>query len=480
MTPSFEQENNGADRQRGTRQGSAHVAHGAERHGSHASSPAGSMRSQEPRCPHREGAASSASGAPNASGSSSPARVRGAAGHAAPRGGASRGPASQGPERGAAGQAGGYNLRPVPDLTKTEEIIRVRKKRKKPSKGRRAVLVTLVALVCVVGLAGGAVALYLNSLNQALSFDDKEAESQLRAVLADPAPEAKEKPFYMLLLGSDAREGDVASRSDVMILLRVDQTTGQLTMVSIPRDTMVDLPGYGRSKINAAYAYGGAAMAVEAVNKFAGISISHYAEIHFEELEQLVDALGGVWVNVPVSNNQTGSSNTGMAIEAGEQLLTGEQALAFARERYGYERGDFQRADNQKLLLQAIIKQVLSVSPIDLPGTIQQLAECITTDYSITDIIALAQKFQGAGTITFYSATVPSSTTMLDGVSYVVTDQTGWTEMMQRVDMGADPNAQTVATQGDSQVAPEVATVGEGSGSGGGAAAGTETEGGEG
>ena len=120
------------------------------------------------------------------------------------------------------------------------------------------------------------------------------------------------------------------------------------------------------------------------------------------------------------------------------------------------------------------------MSPIDLPGTIQQLAECITTDYSITDIIALAQKFQGAGTITFYSATVPSSTTMLDGVSYVVTDQTGWTEMMQRVDMGADPNAQTVATQGDSQVAPEVATVGEGSGSGGGAAAGTETEGGEG
>ena len=215
----------------------------------------------------------------------------------------------------ASGQANG--LRPAPDLTKTEDIIRVRKKRKKPSRGKKAVLVMLIALACVLGLAGGAAALYLNSLNQALSFDDKEEESQLRAALAAPTPEAKEKPFYMLLLGSDAREGDEASRSDVMILLRVDPEKGQLTMVSIPRDTMVDLPGYGRSKINAAYAYGGASGAVEAVKKFAGVPISHYAEIHFQELEQLVDALGGVWVDVPVSNDQTGSSNTGMELEAG-------------------------------------------------------------------------------------------------------------------------------------------------------------------
>ena len=365
---------------------------------------------------------------------------------------------------GSPGSGQGYGLRPAPDLTKTEDIIRVRKK---PSRGKKAVLVTLLALVCVLGLAGGAAALYLNSLNQALSFDDKEEESQLRAALAAPTPEAKEKPFYLLLLGSDAREGDEASRSDVMILLRVDPEKGQLTMVSIPRDTMVDLPGYGRSKINAAYAYGGASGAVEAVKKFTGVPISHYAEIHFQELEQLVDALGGVWVNVPVTNDQTGSSNSGMRLDAGEQLLNGEQALAFARERYGYERGDFQRADNQKILLQAIIKKVLSLSPIDLPGTIQQLASCVTTDYSVTDIIALAQKFQGAGSIAFYSATVPSSTMTLDSVSYVVTDQAAWTDMMQRVNAGADPNDETVVTPSDSQVAPEVAVVGDGTADGG-------------
>lgn len=339
-----------------------------------------------------------------------------------------------------------YGFRPAPDLTRSEEIIRVRKKRKKPHKGRKAVLIGLISLAAVLGLAGGAVALYLNSLGQSMAFQDKNEEEQLKAALAPVSQETEAQPFYTLLLGSDAREGDAASRSDVMILLRADPAKGQLTMVSIPRDTMVDLPGHGRSKINAAYAYGGAAGAVDAVSKFANVPIAHYAEIHFQELEDLVDALGGVWVDVPVSNDQTGSSNTGMHLNAGEQLLNGEQALALARERYGYERGDFQRADNQKLILQAIIKQTLDASPLQMPGLIQQLAGCVTTDYSVTDIISLAQTFQNAGDFTIYSATAPSSTMTIDGVSYVVVDQEAWSQMMERVDSGADPNAETVAS----------------------------------
>lgn len=337
------------------------------------------------------------------------------------------------------------DLRPLPDLTRTEELIRVRKKRKVRSGGKRAVLTVCVVLAIAVCLSVAALALYIGSLSNAVSFSDENEGTRLREALDVVEPAEKEKPFYMLLLGSDAREGDTASRSDVMILLRVDPENSQLTMVSIPRDTMVDLPGYGRSKINAAYAYDGAAGAVEAVRKFAGVPIAHYAEIHFEELEKLVDALGGVWVDVPVSNDETGARNSGVKISAGEQLMDGKTALAFARERYGYTRGDFQRADNQKILLQALIKQILGVSPLELPGTIQNLAECVSTDLGLTDIISLAQKFQAAQSLTFYSATVPSSTMTLDNVSYVVTDQSAWAEMMQRVDLGADPNAQTVA-----------------------------------
>lgn len=326
----------------------------------------------------------------------------------------------------------------MPDLPKSEDIIRVRKKRKKHT-ARKAVLITLGVIVCLFGIVGGAAALYLNSLNSALSIDNKEDAEKLKSVLEPVTPENKEKPFYMLLLGSDAREGDTASRSDVIILTRVDPASGKVTMVSIPRDTMIELPEHGRQKINAAYAFDGAAGAVEAVSKFAGVPITHYAEIHFQELEQLVDQLGGVWVNVPVSNDETGASNTGTVLEAGEQLLNGEQALAFARERYGYTRGDFQRADNQRILAEAIMKKVLDVSPLDLPGTIQQLAGCVSTDLGLNDIVELAQKFQASG-LTVYSGMAPSSTMTLDGVSYVVTEYPDWTDMMKRVDAGYDPN----------------------------------------
>lgn len=338
----------------------------------------------------------------------------------------------------------GRELSPVPDVSRSEDIIRVRKKRKKSGKGKKAALIAAVSLVAVFALAGGALALYVNSLDRALSFDDEQQAESLKGVLAPVSSSQADEPFYLLVLGSDAREGDEASRSDVILLTRVDPASGLITMVSIPRDTMVELPGHGRQKINAAYAFDGASGAVQAASSFAHVPIAHVAEIHFQELESLVDMLGGVWVDVPVSNDETGASNTGATLSAGEQLLDGAQALTFARERYGYLRGDFQRADNQRILAEAIVKKALDSSPLDLPGIVQQLASCVSTDLAIGDIVGLAQNFQSSGA-TFYSALAPSSTMMLDDVSYVVTDYAAWTEMMRRVEAGQDPNAADAA-----------------------------------
>lgn len=164
-------------------------------------------------------------------------------------------------------------------------------------------------LVAIFAIVSGAFALYLHSLDSAMGFKSQEDKDSMRAAMLKTNPvEDKSQAFYMLVLGSDARVNDATSRSDVMILLRVDPTKGKITMVSIPRDTKVEIEGHGTQKINAAYAFGGAAGAVTAVSQFAGVPISHYAEVHFDELEQLVDDLGGVWVDVPVSNNQTGAS----------------------------------------------------------------------------------------------------------------------------------------------------------------------------
>lgn len=302
------------------------------------------------------------------------------------------------------------------------------------------VVAVIVVLVAGVGIAG---ALWLNSVSGSMSMDESEKQ-ELSNVLSESSAE---EPYYALLLGSDAREGDTASRSDTMILARIDANKGRVTLVSIPRDTKVEIEGHGTQKINAAYAFGGASGAVEAVSEMAGVPISHYVEIHFDELEKVVDDLGGIWVDVPVSNNQTGASES-ISIRAGEQLMDGETALAFARERYGYLEGDFQCAENQRLVVQGIVNKIMALPPTDLPGTIQSLASSVSTDYELGDLVTLAQQFQKAYPyISIYSCMTPSTTKTINGVSYTITLEDEWKDMMELVDAGQDPTAAEVKTE---------------------------------
>ena len=331
------------------------------------------------------------------------------------------------------------------------ELVRVRKKRKKHGKAKKVILIILAVIVALCVVVGVAVALYVNSLSDSMKIDSQQ-QSELDSVLSESNVQ---EPYYVLLLGSDARENDVASRSDTIILVRIDANVGKATLVSIPRDTKVEIEGHGTQKINAAYAFGGPAGAVEAVEKMSGVQISHYAEIHFDELEKVVDQLGGVWVDIPVSNNQTGASNSGVELNAGMQRLNGEQALAFARERYGYNEGDFQRAENQRILVQALADTVLSLPPTELPGAVQSLASCISTDYSLDELVTLAQTFQQAEHYYFYSGMVPSTTQTIDGVSYTITLEDQWKDMMQMVDTGQDPSKANVLTKNTQAVEGE-------------------------
>ena len=128
-----------------------------------------------------------------------------------------------------------------------------------------------------------------------------------------------------------------------------------------------------------------------------------------------------------------------ISFDAGEQKLNGEQALAFARERHNVSGGDFGRAQAQRIIVQAIIKQVLNTPPAELPSIVGKLASSVSTDYSVTDLVSLAQTFQGKSLV-MYSAVCPSYSLSRDGVSYVATMFDEWRAMMQRVDVGLDPN----------------------------------------
>ena len=225
--------------------------------------------------------------------------------------------------------------------------------------------------VLVLGGAGAAFAYYgILSGNLHAGVDAK-----LRAALVDT--DLAKEPFYVLLMGTDGSNDRQASqeyagdqfRSDSIILARIDPVDKKVTMVSIHRDTLVDMGEYGQNKLNAAHAIGGAALAVETVSKLAGVPISHYAEINFDGFKDVVDALGGVEADVPM---EIDDEDAGGHLDAGVQTLSGDQALILCRSRHAYDEfgdGDSYRAANQRLVLGAIAKKILSadVAPWQAP-----------------------------------------------------------------------------------------------------------------
>ena len=322
-------------------------------------------------------------------------------------------------------------------------------KKKRPV--RKVVLTILLVLLVLALLAGAAFGLYVNQISNAIKVQDQEQAVAIDEMLT---PVVSDEPFYMMVIGSDSRNDEFGQRSDTNIVARIDPTTNTVTLISIPRDTAIDIDG-NVEKFNAAYNYNGAQGAIKAANELLGVQMSHYVEIDFSGLVDLIDEVGGVEVDVPMKIED---ADAGGKLEAGEQTLNGEQALVFARSR-SYTTGDFQRSANQRLLVEAFIEKVLSMPPADIPGLVKQAAKCITTDMSLTDIIGYIQKFQDADGLTIYSAMIPSTTADSDGVSYVVCDVEALKEMMAVVNEGGDPS--TVVTDNTITSSEEAEALGE-------------------
>ena len=301
---------------------------------------------------------------------------------------------------------------------------------------KKSVGFTVLGVLCaaLIGVGGWFLHIASQMRNPAL------ITQSLLATLVDT--DITKDPFYMLLLGTDGRPGETSFRSDTIILAHVIPQTKQVTLVSIPRDTRVTVNGE-TMKINATHAYGGPEAVVLAVNDLCGVEISHYAEISFDGMRKLVDALGGVEVNVPDRIDDPKAfvdRNAGdTVIEPGLQVLDGRDALAFCRSR-AYADGDYTRMRHQRIFIAALADQILSTTdPATIAPVIESLSSMIVTDLSFSDIIALANTMRGMDTNAIYSANVPSTTDTIGGISYVIADEYALAEMMERVEAGEDP-----------------------------------------
>lgn len=297
----------------------------------------------------------------------------------------------------------------------------------------------VAALLTVLAIAAALV--FLSDVARRIQPDD-EIDPAVSAALESDVPEQRGDPFYMVILGVDNREGETVARSDTLIVARIDPPQQSATLISIPRDTRVEIPGHGRQKINAAMALGGPALVIETVEEFTGLPITHYVEIDFNGFKEIVDALGGVTVDVPQKIQDPKAGNYDPAaytIYAGEQTLTGAQALTFVRSR-DFPQGDLTRIQNQQIFIKALLRQSLQfTNALRLPSLVNAVANNITTDMSLTELLRLANDMKGMGDDALMTVSMPGEPQYIGGASYVIADEEAFATIIDRVSQGLPP-----------------------------------------
>lgn len=200
-----------------------------------------------------------------------------------------------------------------------------------------------------------------------------------------------------LLVGTDSREGLTpeqqaqlstgaesdagGKRTDTMMLVYTPRGGDQTMLISLPRDLLVDIPGYGQNKLNAAYTFGGPPLLTQTLEQQTGVRIDHYAEIGFGGFAGIVDAVGGVDICVeePIVD-----PFAGLDLAAGCQTLDGPESLGFVRTRYGFAEQDLQRVRNQRQFLGALMRETMSpgnlLNPFTAVPLMNSAAEAVTVD----------------------------------------------------------------------------------------------------
>ena len=228
------------------------------------------------------------------------------------------------------------------------------------------------------------------------------------------------EPENILVLGSDRRKGIVGDkgRSDSIMLIRIDPRTRSISMLSIPRDLRVEIPGWGADRINAAYSDGGAPLSVATFKALTGLPVNHFIDINFIGFIDIVDYLGGVYIDVDrqYSNNTAVTGYSSINLAAGYQKLNGHNALSFVRFRHD-QLGDWGRMQRQQLFLRELKRQALRwQNVLKLPKLITIIADNTVSDISsIKQLLTLTQLVMSVNTSRIYQTHVVGSPIVVGG-----------------------------------------------------------------
>ena len=228
----------------------------------------------------------------------------------------------------------------------------------------------------------------------------------------------------IMVMGVDERNDD-AGRSDTLFVMTVDTNTKEVAMLSIPRDTRVKIPGKSWDKINHAYAFGGYKLTQQAVEGLLGIKIDHHIMIDIAGFKKIIDAIGGVSIDVEKRMYYTDPYDDGgglvIDLRPGVQHMNGETAIQYVR--YRDEEGDIGRVERQQKFLKAVLNEVTSPSVLTkIPSIIKEVSSVIKSDMSTSEMLGVAKSLNDASKKGLKTDMVPGKPAYIDEISYWLPD----------------------------------------------------------
>lgn len=305
---------------------------------------------------------------------------------------------------------------------------------KKNSKKKKVIISVIVILVAIFAGIGIYSYSLLNKVkNTELKKDDlgikNEAVQQIKQ--EDPGQDVTN----IALFGLDRRSKDEASRSDAIIVASIDKKHKKIKLSSVMRDTYVDVPGYGMTKITHAYAYGGPQLAIKTLNENFNLDIKDYVTVDFFSLEKIIDSLGGVTIDIrpeevkyinsymsEVSNIEKEKITT--VTNSGKVNLNGMQAVAYSRIRY--IGNDFERTERQRKVLTEMLNKIQDGGITKYPSIVSTILPYVETSISKGDMLTMGASILSSGTKNVDQERFPVNgywqDMMLNGVYYLGTD----------------------------------------------------------
>ena len=270
-------------------------------------------------------------------------------------------------------------------------------------------IIILAVVLLVVGIYGSIVWMFYKDTVGVVSKDEVDPKAE-KVKIAEEDQKDKDV-FNVLLVGTDSRDPNSdKGRSDSMMLVSFNKKQNKSTVISFMRDTLVDIDGYGRSRLGHTYAYGGVGLTINTLNQTYGLDIQNYVTISFDNLVNVIDEIGGVEVYISEEEAEYYRKNGMPDIVAGDVTLTGSQALAHARNRtLG---SDFERTRRQRSVMYGIYRKIMSEK--DISALLPLINYCVTqveTNMSVTEIYNMAKEVLSTEDLKMQQACAPQDGT---------------------------------------------------------------------